>query len=556
MAPKKRQTAQPKGNKRVKASKTDDDDVGLPRCDSENTQLRKAITAVQDSVKSEPKGTCSTKLDYLFDSELTGVGNSGAKIHEDYACMLNQTDVINNNNKFYLIQLAEYEKEFHVFTRWGRVGETGQNSIACFSEAEEAVSEFTKKFTQKTGNKWQNRDNFAAKPKKYTLLAMDEDDTEEEAVVVKAETSAAGKNLVKKTVVSASGLPPCSLPYRTMITVQLIFSDDMFNGQMTEMNLDVRKMPLGKLSKVQIAKGLDVLIQLEEAVKNSEDKTTLADLTSKFFTLVPHSFGRTRPPLLDNAEVIKQKKDVMITLSDIELTQSLQKHKNEPVPKHPMDEKYESLNCKLELLDSGHDEYQVITSYVKGTTTDQNWKLLDVWCIDREGEEQRFRVNDSISARKLLWHGTSVAVVAAILNSGLRIMPHSGGCVGSGIYFASEHSKSLGYAGCHYGTFAGEKNTGFMFLSEVVLGRSKEIMQIDGSIKKAPAGYDSVVARGRKEPDPKKNTTITFDGRKVTVPVGKPIPQQPFKDSNFGQSEYLVYNEHQVRLRFLLKFSR
>lgn len=38
-----------------------------------------------------------------------------------------------------------------------------------------------------------------------------------------------------------------------------------------------------------------------------------------------------------------------------------------------------------------------------------------------------------------------MAVVAAILTSGLRIMPHSGGRVGKGIYFASENSKSAGY---------------------------------------------------------------------------------------------------------------
>jgi poly [ADP-ribose] polymerase len=43
-----------------------------------------------------------------------------------------------------------------------------------------------------------------------------------------------------------------------------------------------------------------------------------------------------------------------------------------------------------------------------------------------------------------LWHGTDVAVVVAILKSGLRIMPHSGGRVGAGIYFASENGKSAG----------------------------------------------------------------------------------------------------------------
>ena len=60
-------------------------------------------------------------------------------------------------------------------------------------------------------------------------------------------------------------------------------------------------------------------------------------------------------------------------------------------------------------------------------------------------QDDRFKEHDSIENRRLLWHGTNVAVVAAILKSGLRIMPHSGGRVGRGIYFASENSKSAGY---------------------------------------------------------------------------------------------------------------
>ena len=58
---------------------------------------------------------------------------------------------------------------------------------------------------------------------------------------------------------------------------------------------------------------------------------------------------------------------------------------------------------------------------------------------------ERFSANNNIKHRKLLWHGTDVAVVAAILKSGLRIMPHSGGRVGKGIYFASENEKSACY---------------------------------------------------------------------------------------------------------------
>lgn len=57
----------------------------------------------------------------------------------------------------------------------------------------------------------------------------------------------------------------------------------------------------------------------------------------------------------------------------------------------------------------------------------------------------RFKLHNDIAYRKLLWHGTNIAVVAAILKAGLRIMPHSGGLVGKGIYFASEHAKSSWY---------------------------------------------------------------------------------------------------------------
>ena len=60
-------------------------------------------------------------------------------------------------------------------------------------------------------------------------------------------------------------------------------------------------------------------------------------------------------------------------------------------------------------------------------------------------QDDRFSQHDELDNRRLLWHGTNVAVVAAILKSGLRIMPHSGGRVGKGIYFASECSKSAGY---------------------------------------------------------------------------------------------------------------
>ncbi|ROT65082.1 poly [Penaeus vannamei] len=645
----------------------------LEREDSENTQLRRAICEAREGAQRK---AAKRKPDVVLSRSYPG-----ATVHEEYACMLNQTNIGQNNNKFYVIQVAKDSGDFLCFTRWGRVhffshppvrqGEEGQWNIDCMEKAEDAIKAFEKKFKDKTRNNWADRDNFEPVAKKYTLLEMGEcrvlsvclsvslpqplslpcpspspslsmslppplsnpsmslpqplsvhvpsptpslsisllsislslpdsflspspsltlslhlssptpslsislpqpplcpspfpnplsvhlplppllyDDSDEEE-------DAVDSSVPKKELVSYDG--PCNLHKRTILMIKLIFSDNMFVNQMADMSLDVKKMPLGKLSKLQIAKGLEALIDIEDAIKKNKPRSVLMELTSKFYTLIPHNFGRSAPPVIDTDEVVQKKKEVMLTLSDIELTQSLQKEKGGEkrvrTNLHPLLEKYEMLDCVLEYVEKSSSEFMLLKEYATACPQTRKGPLLDVWRVDRKGEKERFAAHDAIQHRKLLWHGTNVAVVAAILKAGLRIMPHSGGLVGRGIYFASEHAKSSWYVRSHCGIFEGESNVGFMFLVEVALGRESSITQCDGSLTKAPNGYDSVVARGSREPDPKKNKKVVFDGKDVIVPVGKPVPQKEWAQSGFCQSEYLVYKESQARIRYVLKFS-
>lgn len=324
------------------------------------------------------------------------------------------------------------------------------------------------------------------------------------------------------------------------------------------MNLDIKKMPLGKLSKAQIAKGFEVLEEIEAAMtlKGPSRSSRLEELSSKFFTIVPHNFGRNRPPTINDRDIVEKKKEMLMVLADIELAQTLksdtekaQEEMIATVP-HPVDQDYNSLRCRLTLLKKDDKTFKIIEKYLKATSENsyRKPKILNIWEVDRELEGERFSENDSLENRRLLWHGTNIAVVAAILKSGLRIMPHSGGRVGRGIYFASENSKSAGYVST-------SKNTGVMFLNEVALGRERTITRDDSSLKKAPAGYDSVVARGQVEPDAAMDTSITLEGKKVAVPQGKPINQPQYSDSSFYNSEYLIYKESQCRLRYLLELN-
>ena len=52
--------------------------------------------------------------------------------------------------------------------------------------------------------------------------------------------------------------------------------------------------------------------------------------------------------------------------------------------------------------------------------------------------------------------------------------------------------------------------------------------------------------------DPKKNVKKTFDGKEVVIPAA-PVVRTEYANSAFSQSEYLVYDEAQVRLRYMLE---
>jgi poly [ADP-ribose] polymerase len=95
-------------------------------------------------------------------------------VHWD--AMLNQTNLKNNNNKFYLLQLLKDNKTGHYSTwfRWGRVGKTGQHQSTPFkADLESAKDSFRKKFHDKTHNEWEERESFVKKAGKYDMLAMD-----------------------------------------------------------------------------------------------------------------------------------------------------------------------------------------------------------------------------------------------------------------------------------------------------------------------------------------------------------------------------------------------
>ena len=53
---------------------------------------------------------------------------------------------------------------------------------------------------------------------------------------------------------------------------------------------------------------------------------------------------------------------------------------------------------------------------------------------------------------------------------------------------------------CLFSVSSTHSGTGIMFLNEVALGKEHHITMDDSSLRKAPSGFDCVIAKGRTEP--------------------------------------------------------
>ena len=83
---------------------------------------------------------------------------------------LAQVDMSKNVDKFYSLQLLKLTGSgYTVATQWGRTGAAGQNKSESFSDLGEATKAFEKKFKEKAGVPFTEREEYSARPGKYSF---------------------------------------------------------------------------------------------------------------------------------------------------------------------------------------------------------------------------------------------------------------------------------------------------------------------------------------------------------------------------------------------------
>ncbi|CAK1604001.1 unnamed protein product [Parnassius mnemosyne] len=455
--------------------------------------------------------------------------SSGTK----YSVVLSKTDVVEQKNSYYKIQLLESDKnkKYWIFRSWGRIGTTiGSNKLENCSSLSDAINKFEDLYMERTQNPWDARHHFMKMPGAYYPIDVDYGD-EPSSAALKVDTN-------------------CKLDVAVQRLIMRIFDINVMKQTLMEFELDTDKMPLGKLSKKQIKSGYNVLSELLKYLNEGKaNANKIVDATNRFYTLVPHNFGTDNPPLLDNVEAIKNKTEMLDNLLEIEIAYNLMKT-DEDDSVTPIESHYLKLKAEIAPLDKKSPEYELIMEYVKTThaATHSTYTLdvEEVFKVVREGEDKRYKPFKKLHNRRLLWHGSRVTNFAGILSQGLRIAPPeapvTGYMFGKGIYFADMVSKSANYC-------CTNKNNpvGVMLLCEVALGDMKECTAAD-YITKLPSGKHSTWGVGRTQPDPARARTLP-DG--TLVPLGPPVPAH--KDTTLLYNEFIVYDVAQVKVKYLLQ---
>jgi predicted DNA-binding WGR domain protein len=233
-----------------------------------------------------------------------------------YTQTLSITDLTSHVNSYYILQLIESDAggRYHVFRKWGRTGSDrgGKKLTDHGNSKQSAKEEFCEVYLDKTGNRWADHANFVKKPGKFNVVDVD--------------YSAGGDDPFDAA--AASDAPSQSkLPQPIQDLMKIFFDISQIKKTLLSMEIDLDKMPLGKLSRKHIQSGYDVLTEIQNAIEEQPiNEGKLLGLSNKFYTLIPHEGN---PAILRDTEQIKAKIEMVETLLEIEVATKMLKQSKE-----------------------------------------------------------------------------------------------------------------------------------------------------------------------------------------------------------------------------------
>ncbi|CAD5223461.1 unnamed protein product [Bursaphelenchus okinawaensis] len=187
-----------------------------------------------------------------------------------------------------------------------------------------------------------------------------------------------------------------------------------------------------------------------------------------------------------------------------------------------------------------HDSYQV--------------KVEAVYDIERPGNNFKGPVTN----HKLLFHGTPKENVYYMLRDGFKkAILSEKSPFGKGYYFTTCASKALNFTNskakdapeqADEGEISPPEGVQYLFLTEVALGKSKDMTKPERTVSKFMQDATSVYGKGIHRPTEK----FEYPGD-VPIEVGMELRKDEATSSSFQYDEYVVFNAEQCRHKYLVK---
>ncbi len=447
--------------------------------------------------------------------------------------VLQVTDLKNNNNKYYAIELHTAKSgsmKFRVFTHYGRTDDletnpdAGMKESRFFEDLDEAQHEYDKIYRAKTGPSKGYKEVALASSKIGSSKARGQSSGDVDA-----------KTLEKMKGPKTEAAPPAKSTLAPPLQdfVSYIYSeatDALTSTVAAKITANGIETPLGVLTVGQIEKGEKILDELYGKFKAGKaTKKMMEEASGDFYSAIPHRLGRTREAIasavIDSMEEFNQKQETLQLMKDM---LAVNGESGSVLFDPQIDNKYQALGCEVAFLEPDSKPYRELADYVvKSQIKHKNVKVQNIYTLKRPAEFETFATK--VGNERLLFHGSRIKNWVGILSRGI-LMPKivvsmgvnrtDAGWLGNGMYF--------GDAACTSGfyTTPGKKQTRFMAVARVALGKMKDYTKITYGLNAPPDGYDSTHGVRR-------TNTIK---------------------SEFDDDEYVIYEGRQQRLEYLVEF--
>jgi hypothetical protein len=442
--------------------------------------------------------------------------------------VLQVTDIKNNNNKYYAIELhkGSGSPAFRVFTHYGRTDdldtnpEAGQKECRYAASLAAAQTIYDSIYRQKTSSQKGYKELALASSKIGSQLARGTSSGKIDAKTLK---KIEGKAKAKPKAVKVTIDEPIQGLVTYLYNEATTALTSTVNAKITAEGIET---PLGVLTIGQLDKGEEILDELWALFKSKKkSKGALVQKSGEFFTAIPHRLGRSRKAMqeavIDTMPEFQQKYETLQLMRDM---LKVNGDGGNVLFDDEVQSRYDALGAELVCLDTKSADYKTIESHVvKSQVTHKRIKVKRIYGVRRKTEWKDFAAK--LGNDKLLFHGSNVKNWVGILSRGIllpKVVVSLGvdrtdeGWLGSGIYFGDASCTAANY------TVPGKLKTRFMAVVRVALGKMKPYTKITYGLKAPPKGFHSC---------------------------------HGVRGTEFDDDEFVIYTTQQQRIEYLVEFT-